>query len=346
MNDIAGDNKKWFKGIDSLRFILALIVLLSHFSNPFVAILLNSTNKLLKFAGYFLANAFDGTAAVIAFFIVSGFVIHYPNKNGIKNIKTFWTRRFLRILIPLVIIFLVGIKFNHPDKSVVWSLICELVYYTLYPSLAKIPINWFYKFLFSYVVAMILIIFAAQGDVLALFRQTDDKYHGYYWQLGSFLTWIVGLPVWLLGVLIAEYIDKSGTVHFNKILLYRISVFVLSVLLVAGKIYWHISYIVSMNLFAIVACKWLQAEITYFKNHSPNPLLEKMGKFSYSLYLCHPIIYLVLGLWLNNSLITYPIFILLTIIVSYLFYLAVEKPAHLLAIRLSNNIVLAKSKID
>jgi len=92
---------------------------------------------LFKYTGFFLANAFDGIGAVIAFFIISGFVIHYPNKNGIPNLKEFWIRRFVRIVIPLCIILPLGLLFDHPEKAVVWSLFCELIYYAIYPFLAK-----------------------------------------------------------------------------------------------------------------------------------------------------------------------------------------------------------------
>jgi len=338
MDEIVTDSKKWFKGIDSLRFILALIVLLSHFKDPFSTRLIDSPSHTVRIFGYFLDNAFDGTAAVIAFFIISGFVIHYPNKNGILNVKKFWIRRFVRIFIPLIVVYLIGIKFGHPDKAVVWSLICELIYYAIYPFLVKIKISWFHKFLIAYVVAAILIIAGAHHDVASFFKQADSKYHGYYWQLGIFLTWLVGLPVWLLGVLLAEHIDKLNTISFSKVLLYRTGIIILSCFCTLAKVYLFTSYILSMNLLAIFIYKWLQAETIYFKTRQPAQWLEKMGRFSYSLYLCHPIIYLVLGFWLSNTFITYPIFIGATIFISWLFYLAVERPAHLLAIRIAKKV--------
>lgn len=335
MTDVIAPNKKWFKGIDSLRFILALVVLLSHFKDPFAVTLMNSPSAVTSLWGHYLDKAFDGTAAVIAFFIISGFVIHYPNKNGIKNLKTFWIRRFVRIFVPLIIIYLAGIKFNHPDKAVVWSLVCELIYYAIYPFLAKIKLSWLQKFIITYIIAALFIIFGAPNDIASLFAQANIKYHGYYWQFGPILTSVIGLPVWLLGVLLAEHIDKLRSVSFSKVLAYRIVVIVLSCFFSIAQVYLYISFIVSMNLFALLVYKWLEAETVYFKTREPNAKLEKMGKFSYSLYLCHPIIYVILGLWLSNNYFTYFIFIIATIIISYLFYLAVERPSHLLAIRLS-----------
>jgi len=335
MSDITGRNKKWFKGVDSLRFILALIVVLSHFKNPFAVTLMDSPNFNTSLWGHFLDKAFDGTAAVIAFFIISGFVIHYPNKDGIKDLKTFWIRRFVRIFLPLIIVFIVGIKFDHPDKAVIWSLICELIYYALYPFMAMIKLSWRIKFIIAYIIAAVFIIFGAPNDLVSLFAQANDKYHGYYWQLGPILTSIIGLPVWLLGVLLAENTDKLITMSAVKVWLYRITVILLSCFFSIAQEYLYISFIVSMNIFALLVYKWLEAEIIYFKTREPNGVLEKMGRFSYSLYLCHPIIYAILGLWLSNNYVNYPIFIVATIIISYLFYLAIEQPSHLLAIRLS-----------
>src|ERR1700730_5627895 len=111
---------KWFYGVNSLRFVLAFMVLLSHSDIVYATILKHSPHLIFRCIGYFLANAFDGTSAVIAFFIISGFVIHYPNKNGISNLTEFWIRRFLRILIPLIVILIIGAFFDHPEKTVVW----------------------------------------------------------------------------------------------------------------------------------------------------------------------------------------------------------------------------------
>jgi len=334
-------NKRWIKGVDSIRFILALIVLLSHFEDPYMKLCLQSPSQPVRIIGFLLANVFDGTAAVIAFFIISGFVIHYANKSGIKSLSTFYIRRFSRIMIPLLVIYLIGIKFNHPDKSVIWSLICELIYYAIYPLLFKIKASWFNKFLCCYIIAAICVGIKAHSAVSALFTQSNADYPMYYWQLGIAYTWIIGLPVWLLGALIAENIDKLKSVSFSKILLFRIAVFALSFLLNVAKVYWNLSYLLSMNIFAILLFKWIEAEIIYYKNKQPIGLLEYMGKFSYSLYLCHPLIYAILMLNISSTLITYPLIISITILSAYLFYLAVERPSHLLAIKLTT-----KQKID
>jgi peptidoglycan/LPS O-acetylase OafA/YrhL len=322
---------KWFYGVDSIRFILALLVMLSHFDNVYAEGLKHSVYFPIKLLGVFLANAFDGTSAVIAFFIISGFVIHYPNKNGISNLPQFWIRRFLRILIPLVVIIAIGSAFDHPEKTVTWSLFCELIYYALYPLIFKINLSWKTKFIVAWLIAALIIGIGSYHDVQALLKQTNNNYHGYYWQFGNYITWIVGLPCWLLGVLIAENIDHLKTISFSKVMLYRLLVYAISCFCCFGKFHLHISYLISMNIFALLLYKWIQAEIVYYKNRQPNKSLEKMGKFSYSLYLCHPIAFLLLKHFIVFNGLTYPLFITLTIASAYLFYLVIERPSHKLA---------------
>lgn len=345
MSKKAGSPEKWFYGVDSIRFVLAFIVMLSHFQNEYANSLRHSSHAIFRDLGYFLAVAFDGTSAVIAFFIISGFVIHYPNKNGIPNLTEFWIRRFLRILIPLSVILVAGNWLGHPENAVVWSLYCELIYYALYPLMAKIGLAWRSKFVIAYIIAAAIIGTLCFNDIAALIHRTNINYQGYYWQLGWRLTWLVGLPCWLLGVLIAEHIDKLKSVSVTRIILYRITVFGMSAFFCFAKFHLHLSYILTMNLFALLLYKWLQAEIVYFKTHSCNRLLEKMGKFSYSLYLCHPLLYVLLRMFILYNVFTYPVFILLTIVCAYLFYLLVEKPGHKLARRLTRRYRVANAAL-
>ncbi|MES2428788.1 MAG: acyltransferase [Bacteroidota bacterium] len=331
---------KWFYGVDSIRFILALLVMLSHFDNVCADSLKHSVYLPVKLIGVFLANAFDGTLAVIAFFIISGFVIHYPCKRGIDNLLQFWLRRFLRILIPLAVIITIGTVLDHPEKTVTWSLFCELIYYALYPLLLKISLSWKTKFIIAWLVAALVIGIGSYHDVLAFLKQTNYNYHGYYWQFGDYITWVIGLPCWLLGVLIAENIDHLKTIPFSKVLAYRLIVYIISCFCCFGKFHLHLSYLLSMNIFALLLYKWIQAEIVYYKSRQPNQSLEKMGKFSYSLYLCHPVVFLLLKRFILFNNFTYPFFVLLTIVAAYLFYLVVERPSHRLARKINQKYFL------
>ena len=49
----AAPKNKWFYGVDSIRFVLAFIVTLSHFDNVYAIALKQSSHTILLSAGYF-----------------------------------------------------------------------------------------------------------------------------------------------------------------------------------------------------------------------------------------------------------------------------------------------------
>jgi peptidoglycan/LPS O-acetylase OafA/YrhL len=332
-------NNNWIKGLDSIRFILALIVLLSHIENPWANYFSLLPSKLGKITGVLIPNLFSGIGAVIAFFIISGFVIHYPNKKGIPDIKKFLVRRWLRIGIPLFVIAIIALYYKSFDLIPVWSLYCELIYYTIYPLLSKIKTSWDIKLIIAFILSFIVIFILCRADISSFTHQKNNGYSGAYWQLGYSLTWIVGLPCWLLGVLLAETIDIiPRSISVKKIFLLRILVFAISVALSIAKFHFFVSYIFSMNLFALIVYNWVKAEILYYKNRDPVNLLEKMGAFSYSLYLLHFICIRMLIYFFPLNEFSYFIFILIPVFIAYLFYLTVEKPAHIAAKKIAGTI--------
>jgi len=321
----------WIEGINSIRFILALIVLLSHFENPLVNELKSSEHLFLNLTASVMGILFNGVAAVIAFFIISGYVIHQSSKDKEIFWKNFLFRRYLRILLPLIVIYFLGSKYNHPEKSILWSLICELVYYTLYPIFRKFNVDWKRLFTLSFILSIILIIIFGYHDIVALFKQTNQNYHGHYWQFGIFATWIIGLPCWILGVLISEKENIIITVSKRKIITHRIIIFTISIVLNFLTFHAHLSYLLSMNLFAFFLYKWIQNEIAYYKDQKPITLLEKLGDASYSMYILHPICYAFLLQVLSLTFVNYLFGIFICILLSYVFYILIERPAHILS---------------
>jgi peptidoglycan/LPS O-acetylase OafA/YrhL len=283
-----------------------------------------------------------GVVAVICFFIISGFVIHYPNKRGISNLKNFYTRRYIRVLLPLVVIFLVSIPFGNPENSVVWSLYCELIYYTIYPLLAIIKISWRSKTIIAFVLSGAAIIIGAPGDTVALVDGDRAGYDGQYWQLGYAWTWIVGLPCWLLGVLLAERIDSVATVVSRpKIYLFRVAMFAISIGLLIAQFHFFVSYIISLTIVSLLFVKWIEYEIQYFKNNKPVRFLESWGKFSYSLYLTHPLAYILILKFIPFTSYSYWLYVILAIAGAYAVYLVLERPSHLLAQSLTRRKAMA-----
>ncbi len=327
-----GDNKKWVNGIDSIRFFLALIVFLSHIHNPWVDIFKASSNPLFHFLGFIITPLFSGTSAVIAFFIISGFVIHYPNKNRPLNTRDFLIRRWMRIGIPLLIIGAVAVYLRLYFFIPVWSLYCELIYYTLYPILIKIKTSWKTKFIVAFVLSMLVIVIFGHDDLMSFIHQNHDDTIGQYWQLGVPLTWLVGLPCWLLGVILAEQFDGlDKKISTLKVWSFRVLVLSIGAMIQILRFKYFTSTLLTENLFAFLLFMWLRNEFTYYKQHNSVSFFEYLGKFSYSLYLCHEMFSIILTPYIKLTIYTYPLYILIVIVASYIVYLLIEYPAHRLA---------------
>ncbi len=312
--------ESWIKGLDSIRFILALIVFLSHLDNPFHEVLIRSPHLIVRMIGMVVGVLFSGVGSVMAFFIISGFVIHYPNKDKYPETTSFLVRRWLRIGLPLLAISLIASLVHQFSVIPVWSLYCELIYYSLYPLIIRLPGNWKNKFWISFGFAFVLIILSSPEDRASLIHQKNINYIGAYWQLGSFLTWIVGLPCWLLGVLLAQNIDSyRENVSTGQIYFFRFLVLTTGILLDVLKFHFFCSYFYTMNLFAFLLFVWIKKEILYFKDRKPVCLLEFSGKFSYSLYLCHNVFAFFISSIFPLTVYSYFPTIFLVLLTSYFF---------------------------
>jgi peptidoglycan/LPS O-acetylase OafA/YrhL len=335
-NSKAPSSSNWVNGLDSIRFVLAMMVFLSHLENS-VAIYLKSLGiGWLKWVGIAINHLYLGPGAVTAFFIISGFVIHYPVKERPLEVKSFLIRRWARISLPLLVVAAFAWPFDRFYLIPIWSLYCELIYYTIYPLLRKLKISWATQFGFSFVLAIVVIIVGDNGEIRSLFARADEGYTGSYAALGDLLTWIIGLPCWLLGVIIADNIDSiQHRVSTVRITIIRGLILLMAMLIVGLKAHYFVSYIVTLNFYAIPLAYWITQEIIYFRHKQPIRWLEYGGKFSYSLYLLHGISVSIIVLFIDLSIRTYFVYVLITVLFSYLFFKAVEEPAHQLSKYLS-----------
>jgi len=203
-------------GIDSIRFVCALIVVLGHLGPPPLDAL-GSLGTLIEKG---IAVAFNGPAAVIAFFIISGFCIHFPVANGPARkmlVAAFYARRFIRIGLPVVAVLALyewaGVDARYPNFGVLWSIICEAVYYLIYPALlvAARSIGW------RKLLAATVVVAALTALILAFMLGISDNN---YPAFGLF-TWIFGLPVWVSGCLLAERWSRLPKVSTPTIWLIR-----------------------------------------------------------------------------------------------------------------------------
>ncbi len=332
---ISNFNKiNWIKGLDSLRFILALTVLLSHLH--VTEILSSSDSIFLKLLKPLIGNAFVGVAAVIAFFVISGIVIHLPykGKTKVEQPVSYLLRRYLRIGIPMIAVIVFAFVFNlKVEIFPFWSLYCELFYYTIFPllllAIRKYGIDkvLIISFILSYILVLVF------SNNLSDFIHQNKIYDGNYWQLGVLKTCIVGLPCWLLGVKIAEELNtiNKQSISSRKVYLIRLCVFIAAFTCSVARFHLSLSYLLSLNLFAILAYYWIKSEIIFWKDRKPIRFLENVGKWSYSLYLCHALgIVMITHIFSDRAFTFYMLLLQLisSLIISYIFYLLVEKPGH------------------
>ena len=285
-----------------------------------------ATPDWLHRAASVFQSLFDGTSAVMLFFIVSGFCIHLPYTNtGKLPIVQFIVRRYVRIGGPLLAILLimeiVGGEASIRGHEVLWSIYAELIYYTIYPlffGLAK-RCGW--------------LLLIAISSVVTLVIATTHLRELFLWQLGS-LTWLWGLPVWLSGCALAQSFRTHSLANVHgAVWFWRLAAWALGAASTFALFHSPvpIGYPISMIVFAVFAFFWLSREL---QDQSPAwRLLEELGKCSYSLYLVHNV---VLGgiadlIKERSPIVAIALPWAAIAVATYIFYKLIEAPSHRIA---------------
>ncbi len=325
--------KERISGLDSIRFVCAFLVSTSHFAQFNWIPEANSKNVGAAFTNtiYNIYNNLvfhNGPQSVIIFFVISGFCIHFPYVNLQKpNYPQYYIRRYTRIGIPFLMVGAIFL-FLGLGESVLWSVEAEIIYYTLYPVLMKLKERFGWKILLTttFCLSYLIILFGYIKD------NTDTRYQGQ----GILFTWLIGLPCWLLGCYLAET-SRNSNLKVRYIWFWRATAVGGCLVVSTLALQLSVGFNWTLNLLSIIVFFWLAREVVYFRKVQPFVLLESAGKWSYSLYLCHIIV-----IWLFAAFsLSLPYWVLsiaiisITLLVSYTFYLLVEKPAHKLAKNLS-----------
>ena len=331
-----------FYNVDLLRFVSAIVVAIYHLTVLFPDYVLSggvyaNTRYMVHSIAILL---FNGPAAVMIFFIVSGICIHAPYRgNQPIDVSEFYTRRFIRIGLPLLVAWAYSAAVAMACGSSalpVWSLWCEMAYYSIYPGLLLL-IGWCgFRATFLLSVAGVFVLSLSSGIT----------YYG-PWSYGPLFTWILYLPVWLGGVWICENANRPvpgfPTLSFYGIVvLGGLTLFgVPAVLMLLYKLQiarpLPLTYLFSLSAIIFIA---LAVKIDLMR-FPVIRFMERQGRWSYSLYLIHfPLIYL--GTWLLvkggfNGMHPFGLIVsacgvfILSILLSLVFYRLVEKPSHILA---------------
>jgi len=324
-------SKVFFPNLDGLRFIAFFLVYLQH-GFGMLAGQVSNNSLVSAFAHRILAC---GWAGVSFFFVLSGFLITYLILTEIKvrgkvDVLAFYVRRVLRIwplyymviafgfLVyplaktvfgfssyieagnPIYYIFFLGnfdvinLGFNRGAMStnITWSVAIEEQFYITWPLLFYLMKPRLYPLLFLVIIAIsCLFRYLHLSDSMALYFHTlsvisDMAVGGLsaYLALNSrgFRDWFVRCPRWLLLV-----IYSVGII----LMLFRRDVFV-------GSIPGALERVVISLFFAFVVLDQNYSTKSFFKMHKAQ-LLSTLGKYTYGLYLLHPIALLVLDAFLK-----------------------------------------------
>jgi len=318
-------------GLDSVRFICALWVFFGHgdappLSNPFEL----DTLLYWSFRAIY-GNMWSGPAAVIVFFVISGFCIHYPFANRDDDLPTsaFLVRRWLRLGLPLVAAIplaqLHGQSLALFDKTILWSLLAELVYYSIYPLLRHVwqrEGSWSIHLIVASLAALIVVL--------------SDPLAGDYPSYGAWLNWLVGLPCWLMGCLLADWIrqGKRPSISRTAIWGWRSTVFFAAGVCSVLRFHSPMGYPWTLNIFAVLVMYWLVREISFRVKFAGISLLEWAGGWSYSLYLMHAVAatrFDIMLPGLRGGLSPWCLKVCFVLAACYLFHILVERPSHFAA---------------
>lgn len=375
MNNSSPASKLYFADLDGLRTIAFLIVFLQHGFLPVISVYNNElANHLI------VKSVFNGGTGVSIFFVLSGFLITYllmreKQFRGKINIFNFYVRRTLRIwplyfaVLTSVMLILPALRpeygntiltnireymyflflsnfevirmkevyqsFTPMSINITWSVAIEEQFYLVWPWLIYLCKEKLYPYLFLLVIIISL-----------LFRSmhVHQEYILYFHTLSVFSDLAVGgFTAWIL-ITKSDLIKKISFLSKKCVLLIYLS----GLTWIIFSVYFikfFPSFIIFIRLINTIFFAFVIAEqITnqYSIKLSGNRLLSYWGKYTYGLYMLHPVMLtLAAGLlslldW-NYEKNTYIAFLravtalILSLIVSYISYEYFEK--HFLRIK-------------
>lgn len=345
-------------GLNSLRFFAAFCVVAAHLQ---VFHVFPATGPF-AWLGEVIRSVCNGPVAVQVFFIISGFVIHFPHvERPLGKPLPFWAHRGLRLGLPMLIMTLLTYRFHFPGiyppwtgfrmeslgdgkgfadfPGIMWSLVAEAFYYAWYPFVARLArrTGWLPLILVAYLIAFGLVAWQPQAQLMNNFT--------------NWLAWLVGWPAWLLGCWLAEQCRGAEAIRKLPGMVWGWRLVMLGLCVLAGLLArlgtgWltRITMPSFLQFTAVVAVGWIAAEIRHAQARGAVSLWEWLGRRSYSMYLVHMA---GITVWaaLVHDLSTAPptgwralARLLTTLLLALLFYAVVEAPSWNLARRVGRKL--------
>ncbi|OCX54044.1 hypothetical protein BEL04_07150 [Mucilaginibacter sp. PPCGB 2223] len=315
----------YFPGLNGLRAISAIAVVIFHVSLNAKAFNLNSS-YLVKLENGYPLGAFLGSYGVSIFFALSGFLITYllqaeKQKQEI-DIKKFYLRRILRIW-PLYYLYLfisilvinywgLGINFTAlllyifyaanlpfalglslPLLYHYWSLGIEEQFYIFWPWLNK-KINSLIKICIALIIVLLvvklLVHFAYQNSL------ADRILH-----YARFQCLIIGA--------LGSLLYKQDNLLLLRIMDNKVSQLICwGIMFLAAVNRFHIATVIDDEIISVVALCLIIGQINV-KNRIINldtPIFNFLGQISYGIYVIHPVLIFLLAKCLSDLPISQP----------------------------------------
>ncbi|MBP2071622.1 acyltransferase [Thermoanaerobacterium butyriciformans] len=328
--------------IDVLKGISIIAVLMIHTTGSAVSTLDKSSTSYLIFA---FINRFS-QFAVPAFVFASAMLLMYNYGNGC-DWKLFYKKRLKNVLLPyiawtmiygayLYIIHHVPLKSILTIKNILFGgmfyhlyfIVIIVQLYVLFPVLLYI-----YKLINKNIYTILISIVIFQIADIFLFKYVISRYYRNSGDL--FITYISFI---VAGMYVGENIHESGKYHHKKLLNSFFAVILFGYLFVDISLKAFANKQIDSNLYNIYYYTFtLVASLFFFalsakilNYHNLSWLLVSTGKFSFGIYLSHPLFLDVLNHFLNTgNQYLYDIYIIMTFIiiyvVSYVFAMLIKK---------------------
>lgn len=300
-----------FRGLNGIRAIAAVAVLISHILGGMSDFGLNGLGTSLNMASY----------GVTMFFTLSGFLITYlllkekeKNDSNKINVRNFYMRRVLRIwplyyffiALSLVVFYLFSVSYSGqnlifyiflmanvpfilgqglPHMGHLWSIAVEEQFYLFWPWIAKVKLDKFKRNMIILIVFLLAFKFLfymlsiTKGIDIPLIAITTNRF--YCMVFGG-----------LVGLL---YYQKSSIIGILNNIYFSIFCWIILVLS-AFNLFQISSALIDHEIISIVTAGIIisQIERKHFIVDLDTKVFNFLGKISYGIYVYHPLIIFIL----------------------------------------------------